>query len=117
VKFLCCGNWCVKSLYFVNKFLHICPITNTVIQTDFGNVFTEKVPTVVWCHFTYEAFSFGLNFCETMIFYTFVPLKALLCKFTLVMFLQDKFLLLFGVTSLVNRSVTSLGHQGVRIIF
>ena len=52
-----------------------------------------------------------------MIFYTFVPLKALLCKFTLVMFLQDKFLLLFGVTSLVNRSVTSLGHQGVRIIF
>jgi len=29
------------------------------------------------------------------------------------MFLQDKFLLLFGVTSLVNRPITSLGHKGV----
>jgi len=68
-KFLCCGNWCVKSPYYVN------------------------------------------NFC------TFVPLQALLCKWTLVMFLQNKFLLLFGVTSLVNRPVTSLGHHGVRRVF
>ena len=35
-------------------------------------------------------------------------------KRTLVMFLQNKFLLLFGVTSLVNRPVTNLGNQWVR---
>ena len=50
-------------------------------------------------------------------FYTFVPLQALSLKWTLVMFLQNKFLLLFGVTSLVNRLVTNLGHQGVRRVF
>jgi len=50
-------------------------------------------------------------------FCTFVPLQALLFKLTLVMLLQNKILLLFGVTSLVNRPVTNLGHQGVRRVF
>ena len=33
------------------------------------------------------------------------------------MFSQNKFLLLFGVISLVNRPVTSLGHQCVWRVF
>ena len=70
----------------------------------------------VWCHYSCKAFSSGVTFFVND-FYAFVPLQALLFKWALVMFLQNKFPLLFGVTSLVNRPVTNLGQQGVRRVF